>query len=109
MTIQYTWDFSNIKIKKIDQQLNVVHSYTATVTGSLDEFSESREFEITTSSEKEIDNFVPFDQLTKEQFILWTECSLGMIIEGAKSDIKYKINDQIKKSQYTDIDPPWIN
>ena len=109
MTIEYTWDFSNIKVKQIGEQSNVVHSYTATITGSSDEFSESREFEITTSSEKEIEDLIAFDQLTKEQFIEWTEQSLGIVIDNVKSNIKYTINNQIKNSQYLQVDPPWIN
>jgi hypothetical protein len=107
MTIQYIWSFSNIKVKQLGEQSNVVHSYTATITGSADEFSESKDFEITTSSEKEIEGFVAFDQLTKEQFILWTEQALGLLIDGAKSNIKRSIANQLESLKYQSVDAPW--
>jgi hypothetical protein len=107
MTIEYNWEFSNIKVKNTETQSNIVHSYSATITGILDEFFASETFDIVTSSEHKIENFTSFDHLSKDQFVEWTESSLGLLVEKAKNSIKYNLNRQVENSKYNLVNVPW--
>jgi len=107
MEIEYSWNFSNIKIKTVENQDGVVHSYRAILTGTFENFTASKSVDIVPSSEKEIENFYPYSQLTKNTFIEWTENSLGLIIDNSKRQLEKEIIQQIEDSKLAERNAPW--
>jgi hypothetical protein len=113
MTIEYTWDITSIKkLDNIDSLQDVIYEVSWKKIGTDSETGLQGVFETSTKFPVEninINNFIPFQNLTKENIIDWLKT---IVIDGYELEVNYRIKRDIdsKRSNITTINPsefPW--
>ncbi len=103
--ITYSWNIKSIKVKpSLDDLTNVISEIAWEYIG-IDENSNIALISLVTQvSDPNIEDFIPYDQVTKSMVISWLENILD--IEALQQGIEAKINN-IKNPPLIQVPLPW--
>lgn len=110
MAITYRWEVTGIKVTTLNNTPNVVVQTYWKKIGTDEEGNEgvfSGATPFSTSSMPAGTTFIPFDNLTEADVLLWIQST---VVDGYADHVNEQIQKQIeqKKNPVTDVSLPWI-
>ena len=105
MSVTFTMDISNAKSTNMYGMNNIIKEVKFILTGT-DGVNTMKNFFAVTLDYPETENFIEFENLTRDQIFQWVSNKVG---EGQINKLKQGITSQLRDKQIVDPDNPVLN
>lgn len=108
MTIAYTWQFESLDVyptyETVTNAVESMHWQLVADDGIGHHATAAGE---TKAGAVDLENFIPFDDLTQEIVQGWCETEMGADLDGVKAMLVGQIDQQVNPT-ISSLDPPWL-